>query len=41
MAKAFEKDDFFKIDPECHLVGDMKPIQHHKNRADICLPDGC
>ena len=24
----FEKDDFFKIDPEPHLIGDMEPINH-------------
>jgi len=24
----FEKDDYFKIDPECHVVGDMEPINH-------------
>jgi predicted TIM-barrel fold metal-dependent hydrolase len=29
MAKDFKKDDFFKIDPECHLVGDMKSLQHY------------
>jgi len=28
MADSFEKDDFFKIDPECHLVGDMAPLSH-------------
>jgi hypothetical protein len=22
------EDDFFKIDPECHLIGDMEPINH-------------
>lgn len=26
--KAFEKDAYFKIDPECHLIGDMGPINH-------------
>ena len=24
----FEQDDYFKIDPEAHLVGDMKPLEH-------------
>ena len=24
----FEKDDFFKIDPEPHLLGEMEPINH-------------
>ncbi len=28
MAIEFEKDDFFKIDPECHLIGDMGPVEH-------------
>jgi predicted TIM-barrel fold metal-dependent hydrolase len=28
MAKGFKKDDFFKIDPECHLVGDMDALGH-------------
>jgi len=28
MAKEFEKDDYFKIDPEPHLIGDMEPINH-------------
>ena len=28
MAKEFEKDDYFKIDPECHLIGDMEPYNH-------------
>jgi len=27
-SKAAEKDDFFKIDPECHLIGDMEPVNH-------------
>ena len=27
-ALAFEKDDYFKIDPEPHLIGDMEPINH-------------
>lgn len=22
------EDDFFKIDPECHIIGDMEPINH-------------
>ena len=26
--QAFEKDDYFKIDPEAHLLGDMEPINH-------------
>lgn len=24
----FEQDDYFKIDPEPHLIGDMKPLEH-------------
>jgi predicted TIM-barrel fold metal-dependent hydrolase len=28
MAKEEIKDGFFKIDPECHLIGDMEPINH-------------
>jgi len=30
MAKGnnFIKDDYFKIDPEAHLIGDMEPINH-------------
>ncbi len=29
MAEAvFEQDDFFKIDPEPHLIGDMTPLEH-------------
>lgn len=28
MSNPLEKDDYFKIDPEFHLVGDMKPISH-------------
>jgi predicted TIM-barrel fold metal-dependent hydrolase len=28
MPARFEKDDYFKIDPEFHLVGDMEPIKH-------------
>ncbi len=24
----FEQDDYFKIDPEAHLVGDMGPLEH-------------
>jgi len=28
MGKEFEKDDFFKIDPEPHLIGDMELINH-------------
>ncbi|MBN2028359.1 MAG: amidohydrolase family protein [Actinobacteria bacterium] len=28
MVKEFEKDDFFKIDPEPHLIGDMEHINH-------------
>ncbi|MBL7208473.1 MAG: amidohydrolase [Dehalococcoidia bacterium] len=27
-ATAFEKDDYFKIDPEPHLIGDMEPLNH-------------
>jgi len=28
MAVKFEKDDYFKIDPEAHLIGNMEPINH-------------
>jgi hypothetical protein len=28
MSKEFQKDDYFKIDPEPHLIGDMEPINH-------------
>jgi predicted TIM-barrel fold metal-dependent hydrolase len=28
MADSFKKDDYFKIDPEPHLLGDMEPIKH-------------
>ena len=28
MADEFKKDNYFKIDPECHLIGDMEPINH-------------
>jgi predicted TIM-barrel fold metal-dependent hydrolase len=28
MSANFKKDDFFKIDPEPHLIGDMEPINH-------------
>jgi len=28
MGTEFKKDDFFKIDPECHLIGNMEPINH-------------
>jgi hypothetical protein len=28
MTAKFEKDDYFKIDPEAHLIGDMTPINH-------------
>ena len=28
MSNAFPQDDYFKIDPECHLIGDMGPINH-------------
>lgn len=28
MAAEFIKDDYFKIDPECHLVGNMEPVMH-------------
>ena len=24
----FEKDDYFKIDPECHLIGDIEAVNH-------------
>ena len=23
-----KKDDYFKIDPECHLIGNMEPVNH-------------
>ncbi len=28
-AKQVEKDNYFKIDPESHLIGDMGPINHY------------
>jgi len=28
MASDFKKDDYFKIDPECHLMGDMEHINY-------------
>ena len=28
MAVEFEKDDYFKIDPEPHLIGDMERVNH-------------
>lgn len=28
MSEKCNGDDFFKIDPECHLIGDMEPINH-------------
>jgi len=28
MTSEFEKDDYFKIDPECHIMGDLEPIVH-------------
>lgn len=28
MVREFELDDYFKIDPEPHLIGDMEPINH-------------
>ena len=28
MSNEFPKDDYFKIDPEPHLIGDMEPINH-------------
>ena len=28
MTGDFKKDDYFKIDPECHLIGDMEHINH-------------
>ena len=28
MTKEFNKDDFFKIDPEAHLVGDSQPFEY-------------
>ncbi len=28
MSEGFEKDDFFKIDPEGHLIGEMETINH-------------
>ena len=28
MSNEFDRDDYFKIDPEPHLIGDMEPINH-------------
>jgi predicted TIM-barrel fold metal-dependent hydrolase len=28
MAKEFPKDEYFKIDPECHLIGDMDHVNY-------------
>ena len=28
MSEAFIKDDYFKIDPEPHLIGNMEPVNH-------------
>ncbi len=28
MSSALAKDEFFKIDPECHLIGDIGPVNH-------------
>ncbi|MHB8077464.1 amidohydrolase family protein [Desulfosporosinus fructosivorans] len=28
MSEIFEKDDYFKIDPECHMVGDSEPWEY-------------
>ena len=28
IAVEFEKDDYLKIDPEPHLIGDMSPVNH-------------
>jgi len=28
MTSEFKKDDYFKIDPECHLMGNLEPIMH-------------
>ena len=28
MAKEFVKDNYFKIDPECHLIGDMEHVNY-------------
>jgi hypothetical protein len=28
MAIEFVKDPYFKIDPECHLIGNMEPVNH-------------
>lgn len=28
MSEKYFDDGFFKIDPECHLIGDMEPINH-------------
>ena len=28
MATEFRKDYYFKIDPECHLIGNMEPVNH-------------
>jgi len=29
MASTFKKDDFFKIDVECHIIGDEEAIEHY------------
>jgi len=28
MSEVFEKDDYFKIDPECHMVGNSEPWEY-------------
>ena len=28
MTNGFQKDDYFKVDPECHLIGEMEHINH-------------
>jgi len=28
MSTKIAKDDFFKIDPECHLIGDLETVEH-------------
>jgi len=28
MSKDIWSDGFFKIDPECHIIGDMEPVNH-------------
>ena len=28
MSSEFKKDNYFKIDPEPHLIGELEPINH-------------